>query len=280
VPILGGTNGNFAQLNQASPDVTGMDGVSYPINSQVHSSDEASLVEALQGHADTVTTARHLSLGLPVCVSSVTLKPPFNQVASEGEAAPPPGELPPPVDPRQMSLFCAAWTLGSLTALTCGGAASATYYETMGWRGLLESASGSALPDKFLSQPGMVFPVYHVFADLAAAGAAQAAPVATNRPLAVTGLRLDSGTQSIYLLANLTPETQSVTMESLISGDASLRRLNDQTAAAAMFDPTHFRSSSEPISIERTTLSLTLLPYEYVHLKTGSGIRFQKKTET
>ncbi len=268
VPICGGTNGNFAQLNQAPPDVTGMHGVSYPINSQVHSSDEASLVEALQGHADTATSARALSQGLPVCVSSVTMKPPFNQTASEEEAPPPPGELPPPVDPRQMALFCAAWTLGSLAALTRGGAAAGTYYETLGWRGLIETMQGSPLPEKFLSQPGMVFPVYHVFADLAAAGPAQCTPLETNRPLAVTGLRLNSAGQTIYLLANLTSETQSVTLASLPPGAAAIRRLNDQTAAAAMFDPTHFHSSSEPISIEGTTLSLTLLPYEYVHLET------------
>jgi D-apionolactonase len=267
VPICGGTNGNFAQLNQAPPDVTGMDGISYPINSQVHSSDEASLVEALQGHTDTATSARALSRGLPVCVSSVTMKPPFNQTASEEEAPPPPGELPAPVDPRQMALFCAAWTLGSLSALTRGGAAAVTYYETLGWRGLIETNSASPLPEKFLSQPGMVFPVYHVFADLAAAGPAQCTPIETNRPLAVTGLSLDSGTGRIYVLANLTPETQFVTLESLIPGNASLRRLNDQSAVAAMFDTTHFRSSSEPISIEGTTLSLTLLPYEYVHLE-------------
>jgi D-apionolactonase len=267
VPIYGGTNGNFAQLNMAPPDVTGMDGVSYPINSQVHSSDEASLVEALRGHADTATSARTLSRGLPVCVSSVTMKPPFNQTASEEEATPPAGELPPAVDPRQMALFCAAWTLGSLTGLTRGGAAAATYYETLGWRGLIETMQGSPLPDKFLSQPGMVFPVYHVFADLAAAGSAQCTPLDTNRLLAVTGLRLDSDRGPIYLLANLTPETQSVSLASLLPGPAAIRRLNDQTASAAMFDPTHFRSSSEPFSIEGTTLSLTLLPYEYVYLE-------------
>ncbi len=267
VPICGGTNGNFAQLNMAPPDVTGMHGLSYPINSQLHSSDEASLVEALQGHADTVTSARHLAQGLPVCVSSVTMKPPFNQTASEEEAPPPPGELPPAVDPRQMALFCAAWTLGSLAALTRGGAAAATYYETLGWRGLLETGRGSPLPEKFLSQPGMLFPVYHVFADLAAAGAAQCTPLETNFPLAVTGLRLDSGAQRIYLLANLTPEARTVTLEALPSGPATLRRLNEQTAAAAMFDPTLFRSSRQPVSIAGSTLSLTLLPYEYAHLE-------------
>ncbi len=124
------------------------------------------------------------------------------------------------------------------------------------------------MPDKFLSQPGMLFPVYHVFADLAAAGAVQGTPLATNRPLAVTGLRLDASAGPLYLLANLTPETQSVTLEALPPGTAAIRRLNEHTAAAAMFDPTHFRSSSQPISIEGSPLSLTLLPYEYVHLDT------------
>jgi D-apionolactonase len=270
VPVFGGTNGNFAQLNAAPPDLTGMQGVSYPINSQVHSNDEASLVEALQGHADTATSARALSQGLPVCVSSVTMKPPFNQTASEEELPPPPGELPPPVDPRQMALFCAAWTLGSLAALTRGGAASATYYETIGWRGLIESMQGSALPDKFLSQPGMLFPVYHVFADLAGAAGAQCTTLDTNRPLAVTGLRLESGQNTIYLLANLTPEAEVVMLDQLPVGKAALRRLNDQSAASAMFEPALFRASSQPIAIEGSTLSLTLLPYEYVHLDISS----------
>jgi hypothetical protein len=114
----------------------------------------------------------------------------------------------------------------------------------------------------------MVFPVYHVFADLAAAGPVQCTPLETNRPLAVTGLRLESGAHALYLLANLTPELQPVILASLPRGHAALRRLNDRTAAAAMSDPTLFRASSEPISIEGTTLSLTLLPYEYVHLET------------
>ena len=44
-------------------------------------------------------------------------------------AAPPPvpaGELPPQVDVRQMSLFGAGWTLGSLKYLAESGVSSAT----------------------------------------------------------------------------------------------------------------------------------------------------------
>jgi D-apionolactonase len=166
-----------------------------------------------------------------------------------------------------MSLFCSAWTLGSLSAVTRGGAASATYYETLGWRGLIETASGSPLPERFLSKPGMLSPVYHVFADLAAAGSAQCTPLDTYHPLAVTGLRLDSCEYSIYLLANLTPESQTVTLASLPPGQASLRKLNECTAHAAMFDVALFHASKQAISIEETTLSLTLLSDEYAHLE-------------
>ncbi len=267
VLIIGGTNGNFAELNRDRPYLTVTFGISYPINSQVHSSDEASLVEALQGQADTATTARQISDGLPVCVSSVTMKPPFNQAATKEELPPPPDELPASVDPRQMSLFCAAWTLGSLRSLTAGRAAAVTYYEILGWRGLLESASGSALPEKFLSQPGMVFPVYHVFADLAEAGRAGCTPLETNRPLAITGILLHSGARRIYLMANLTPKPLVVTFDSLPHGSALIRRLNDQTAASALFDPNGFRAGDEPVLLTGSKLSLSLLPYEYIRLE-------------
>jgi hypothetical protein len=266
IPIYGGTNGNFAELNRDWPDMTVVDGISYPINSQVHSSDESSLIEALQGQADTATTARHISNGNPVCVSSVTMKPPFNQAANEEELPPPPGELPSPVDPRQMSLFCAAWTLGSIRALTIGGAAAVTYYETLGWRGLIETAMSSVKPEKFLSQPGMVFPVYHVFADLANVGAAMCTPLESNQPLAVTGIIIKSGTRNLYLLANLTPTLQEVILVSLPQGKASIRRLNDQTAISAMYDPTAFRTSTESLLLEKPVLLLSLQPYEYIRL--------------
>ncbi len=72
-----------------------------------------------------------------------------------------PGELPPQVDVRQMSLFGACWTAGSFKYLAEAGTQSITFYETTGWRGVMETEAGSPLPELFRSLPGTVFPMYH-----------------------------------------------------------------------------------------------------------------------
>ena len=46
--------------------------------------------------------------------------------------------LPLQVDLRQRALLAAAWTLGSVRELTLENVALVTYFETIGWRGLLE----------------------------------------------------------------------------------------------------------------------------------------------
>ena len=62
-------------------------------------------------------TAHAYGGGRPVIVSPVTFKQRFNAVATGEQPELVPGELPPQVDPRQMSLFGAGWTLGSLHRL-------------------------------------------------------------------------------------------------------------------------------------------------------------------
>jgi hypothetical protein len=181
--FMGGTNGNFAELNRQPPDTSVMDGVSYPINPQVHMPDERSLIEAIEAQKDTVVTARRYCDLLPICISSVTLKPPFNQAASETETPQDPDELPSAIDPRQMSLFAAAWTVGSLRSLAFGGADSITYYETTGWNGLMETRAGSPLPEKFRSFPRMKFPVFWPFAFLADYKGAKLIQLLSERPL-------------------------------------------------------------------------------------------------
>jgi D-apionolactonase len=267
--FYGGTNGNFAELNREPPDTTVMDGVSYTLNPQVHAFDERSLVEALQGQGNTVATACSFSNGLPVAVSSVTLKPPFNPAATQTEGPVDPDRLPANVDPRQMSLFAAAWTVGSLNALTAGGANSLTYYETIGWRGLIEGTGGSRLPAKFHSRPEMVFPVYWPFAFVSDAIGAIQIPVSTEHPLQVGGLALQKGERTWCLVCNYLPEDQDVAVTGLPDGPARQLRLNEDTVGLATTDPRAFLAQFEQFEVEDGEVSLELKPFETVWIEIG-----------
>jgi hypothetical protein len=238
----------------------------YSINPQVHAFDELSMVETVAAQAETVTSARALCRDLPIIVSPVTLKPRFNPNATGPEPAPPPDQLPPPVDPRQMSLFGAAWTLGSLKYLAECGAASVTYYETTGWRGVIESETGSPLPDCFPSEPGMVFPLYHILADLADCKAGQLLACQSSEPLAVLGLALRNGATRRILLANLTPTPLQLALGPLKAETVCLRRLNTETAPSAMSDPQRFRSAGETMVVTGGQLTVALSPCETVRI--------------
>ena len=101
MPIGGGTNLYFADLNRSRPNTAGLDAVAYSINPQVHASDERSLMENLEAQRDTVTTARTFCGELPLVVSPVTLKPRFN-----------PDAVGPEPDPREPESFRVRWILG------------------------------------------------------------------------------------------------------------------------------------------------------------------------
>ena len=275
VPIGGGTNLFFADLNRSRPNTAGLDAVAYSINPQVHAGDERSLMENIEAQHDTVTSAGTFCAGLPIVVSPVTLKPRFNPDAIGPAPDPLPGELPSAVDARQMSLFAAAWTLGSIKQLAEAGAASVTYYETTGWRGIKETDRGSPKPELFLSTPGLVFPVYHVFADLAGLKTAELIACTSTDPLRVQALALLDGENIHLLVANLTADTQTCAMEGIDGDSPQVRSLDASTVSHAVAQPLQFRSQFFPTPISGSTLTLGLAPYSVVRIDlraaNGSG---------
>ena len=263
-PFGGGTNAYFTELNRVRPQADALDFVSYTVNPQVHAFDNLSLVETLATQATTVHSARGFVGDLPIAVTPITLRARFNPNATGPEADPAPGTLPPSVDPRQMSLFAAAWTLGSLKYLTESGVASATYFETVGWRGVVESAEGSPAP--FPSLPGAVFPVYHLLADVGEWADAAVLPVATSNRLAVDGLALERERAKRILMANLTNDPQRVTVR---HGGTSgwLRTLDETNALAAMEEPELFRKHrGRRVPCTGGISEFVLLPYAVVRL--------------
>jgi hypothetical protein len=245
-PVAGGTDMNFCELNRTRPEAAAMDAVFYSIVAQIHAFDDLSVVETLEAQGETVTSAAAIAEERPVHVSPITLRRRYNAHATVAEAGPAEGELPDSVDPRQRSLLGAAWTAGSVENLAEAGAASLTYYETTGWRGVVERELGSPLPDRFPSRPGQAFPLYHVLADVCEWQGAELLACRASDPLAVAGLAVRRGRGLSMLVANLTPEAQTVTVDGAPSAGI-VRRLNEATAERAGVAPEEFRRSGERV---------------------------------
>ena len=134
----GGTDAYFAEFNRSGFDASSLDFVTFAITPQVHAFDNDSLIENLEAQSDVIDSAKQLYPGKKVQVSPVTLKQRFNVVATGNAIETPGGHLPYSVDERQMSLFAAGWTLGSLAALASSGVFAVTFYEATGWQGIIQ----------------------------------------------------------------------------------------------------------------------------------------------
>jgi D-apionolactonase len=262
-PMAGGTAAYFTELNRNRPEAAALDAVCFSANPQVHAFDNASLAEnaAAQGYA--VESAKHL-FAKPVFVTPVSLRPRFNPDATAPES-PIPGQLPSKVDPRQMSLFGAAWTLASLKYLAEAGADSVTYFETTGWLGVMETRRGSD-PALFPSTPGAVFPLYFVLRDAGEFAGGEAVGSVSSQPLEVEALMLERDGRRRLLVANLGPEAREITVAP-VGGAARIRRLNAANTEHAMREPGQFAAAAmEPLP----ACTWTIAPFEYACVDFGA----------
>ena len=225
IPFGGGTDMYFAELNRTRPDASLMDEIAYAVMPQMHADDDLSLFESLEAQGDTVRTALILSAGKRIAVSPITLR---HRKATYGAIEAAPGTLPFQVDPRQASRLLAAWTLGSVKYCAEAGASSLTYFETSGWRGIVESECGPALPELFPSSPGMVFPVQTLFRELAGHKSARIVACTSSEPLQTVGLCLQHEHCATLLAGNLTPLGIKVRHEATVA--ATVRTIIGEAA--------------------------------------------------
>jgi hypothetical protein len=263
VPIAGGASIYFTELNRGREPAAVSDLLMFPNCPTVHQVDETTVAENTAALPWIAETARSFGGPRPLALSPVGLRPP---------PCPPPrlgGEdlnsYPRYVDVRQASLLAAGWTACHLAQAARGGFARATYHWTTGWRGLMYGEAGPPLPADFPAAPGSVYPVYHLFADLAEIAGAQALSLRSSAPIAVGGLVLRRGSWIRALVANLTAEVQTVRLPEALSG-GRLRRLDQGNLAAAMAQPESFRDAPPTESIART---LVLSPHELARIDVG-----------
>lgn len=280
--FVSGTNVYFTELNRERPDVSVLDAACFSINPQVHAFDNDSLVENLDAQGSVVESARQFLGGKPVVVSPIVLKPRFNPVATGPEPPPPAGELPPQVDPRQMSLFGAGWTAGSLKYIAESGCSSVTYYETTGWRGVMETEKGPALPARFRSMPGAVFPLYHVLADAGEFVGGEVLGSRSSHPLAADGIVMRKQGRVRILLANLGPDIRPVRIGAAGLGHhVRWKQLDERNAEEAMREPERFRADAgRVLEITGQWIEFDLPPYGLLRIDAERAARQERAGQT
>jgi hypothetical protein len=248
IPIGGGTRAYFTEFNRASKrlPLADLEWATYTINPQIHAFDNSSIVETLEAQAVTVSSARAIVGDTPLAVGPVSLRQPFNPNATGPSPEPGPDELPAAVDVRQLSLFAAGWTVGSLHRLAEAGANALTFYETTGPRGLLMGAE-VARPQLFPAKPHQLFPLYHVFAAVADIPDAQLLPVTIAEPLSLEALAISAGNRFRLLVANLTDRPAHVLLTLPQVSEVTIQSLDESSYDRAASDPAFFLNSDETV---------------------------------
>ena len=264
VVIAGGTDQSFADINRARPTSPAVSALCFSVCPTVHAADDASIVENLVGQSEVVRSARALDMTRSIHVSPVTIATRFGPYPN-GPAAP--GDLPPAVDPRQVSLLGAAWTAASIGELARSGASSMTFYESAGWRGVTERDVGAPMPDRFPSVPGMVFPLAQPIADAIELGDATVLDVTPSDALVLGGFAADRGDRRVAVVANLTADDVTVVVDGLPPGASHVRILDLESVVSATMDPTAWRraGADRHVSPDRR-LELALGPYAVARL--------------
>jgi hypothetical protein len=266
--IGGGTRAFFTELNRAVDflPVPDLDVVTFTLNPQVHAVDNLSIMETISAQTDVVRSARAMTGEKPLSVGPITLRQQWNPNATAAPPPPGPDQLPPSVDPRQLSLFAAAWTVGSLKRMADEGVDTVTYFELAGWRGLMEGRERLTRRELFPSEPGQLFPVYHVFRAIAPFAGGESVWVTVPRPFQAEALALQKDGRVRVLVANLTEFEQNIELEGLALVDCTRAVLDETTYEAAATDPDWVEAHLEPIAVTDGRLTLSLKPYAVAFL--------------
>lgn len=196
VDVAAGTGQSFVDVNRDRPDYTGVGGVVFAANPQVHMADDRSLMQNVQAIPDVVAFARRLLGDVDVVLSPVDL------VGRDGPfpAGPAgPGDPPANEDARQRGRFAAAWTVAALAEMARCRTTSATLFELVGPRGVLDD-------------PDRPYPVARVLEALAPHHEASVPGIAVDDPDRLAVLALATPDGPLLLAANLTPTALGVVL--------------------------------------------------------------------
>ena len=207
--ISAGTDLYFTEINRGSAVVAGIDQINFSLNPQIHSFDDRTLIQNLATQEVIALNAARIAGSKRISVGPITLRPRFNPNTTQPDKDVSNTALPAAVDIRQRTWFNEAWTAISIKYLAQSNSInSATYFESVGWRGIRESISGSKDSINFPSEPGEAFPVWKLF--VALKDFSMCRKSSSSAPEVVDSLILRNSETTRLILANFSSETQQV----------------------------------------------------------------------
>lgn len=205
-PIVAGVRSHFTELNRGHERLAEWPGaLTFSTTPFMHDRAGNQLVESIQMQRIVLRDAVRIARGRELHVGPITLGARFNAVATsdapsssgrDTRAGYGPQHVPGASDPRQSAESLGAWTIASIAALASGGAASLSYFEESGPRGIRTAAGPSP-------------------AGIALGWAAElaGAPLLHASAEGVHALVVDTGAGPVVLLANLADHPVDVELE-------------------------------------------------------------------
>jgi hypothetical protein len=260
--IGGGTTGFFAELNRNRIMSGDLDFISYSVTPQVHAFDNTTLVENLNGQSDTVRSAKEFAGNKKIQIHPVTLKMQSNPTATSTEA-----NKADQLDERQMSLFGAGWTLGSIKHLTEAGVEAVTFYQTLGEKGIIQGDSSPNNPEIYQVEKGAVFPVYYVFNELLRHKKGSVIASISSHPSEFEGMVLEENGKKRFFIANYTDQQIEVRVDG-ISKKAKVSKLDEKSAYRAMYEPEDYMTSPYcDFKFDQPITTVKMRPFAFVVIR-------------
>jgi D-apionolactonase len=243
--IGGGSLSYFTELNRKRPPVELLDFVSHTTCPIVHAADDISVMESLEALPHIVRSTRAFigrDKGYKIGPSTIGMR---HNPYGAGVRENPKGDRVTMTDrdPRQSSLFAAAWMIGYVAATAEAGLQSLTVGNLTDRLGLASAPVGGELE---------LHPAFYAAQGLAKMSGNQRYRCCSNRPGCVTAVAgVDREGLPLVWMANLTGQKQEAVLE--WGGHATSVQLLDEETLS--------RGKAEPWGQWKNAESISLLPY-------------------
>ena len=212
VKMGGGMLSTFTELNRKRPKAALFDFITHTTCSIVHAADDRSVMETLETLPALISSTRAMIGEKPYRIGPSAIAARMNPYGR--------GVFDNPTnrrvcitdnDPRQRSLFNAAWTLGYVAACAYGGIEAVALGAATGPLGFIHHRSANRPQLYFdLLDGHAVYPAFHVMAGLARGGGHHLIEAKSSEPRKAAALVWRKGARSVLWLANLTAEPLTI----------------------------------------------------------------------